>query len=196
MKHGKKFSRGYGAFISIALFFVLIYFFEGFGQFILVTINKMITADIIAIAGLTFAVLLAWNQLRISNIQARAQIVIDLFAQHISDPEGLDMLYQIEHKKWKFNKDSFPHSIEERSLDKLLYTFGQIATLFEMGTITRDDLTLIEYDFLRVYNDEEVKKYFSFLDNTPHNVPTDEGDFSSYRRVARSLCEAYLKKRN
>jgi hypothetical protein len=152
-------------------------------------------ADIIAVIGIGVPVLFAVFQLRKANIQNRSQFIVNLVTQHNSDPEVLDMLYQIEYEKWEFNEDQFPESKEERALDKLLYGFGQISVLYEMGTVSREDLSLVEYDFLRVYMNPEVQKYFSFLDRTPHGLPTDEADFHSYRRVTRSLVKAFERKK-
>lgn len=135
--------------------------------------------DVIALLGLGIPVILAAIQLRRANIQNRAQFIVNLLTQHTSDSEVLDLLYQIEYGKWEFSEEKFPHSKEERALDKLLYGFEQISALYEMGTVFRKDLRLIEYDFLRVFMSEEVQKYFSFLDRTPHGLPTDEADFHS-----------------
>lgn len=104
------------------------------------------------------------------------------------------MLYKLEYKRFKFDENTFPESDEEKALDKLLYSFTQISALYKMGTITRQDLALIEYDFLRVYSDEEVQKYFEFLDRTPHGLPTDQADFCSYREVAKELTKEYEHK--
>ncbi|MEQ8955477.1 MAG: hypothetical protein RL120_15205 [Gammaproteobacteria bacterium] len=151
--------------------------------------------DVIAVFGVGIPVILAVIQLRKANIQSRAQFIVNLLTKHTSDSEVLDLLYQIEYGEWEFIEEKFPHSKEERALDKLLYGFEQISVLYEMGTISRDDLRLIEYDFLRVFMSEEIQKYFSFLDRTPHGLPTDEADFHSYRRVAQLLVESFSRQR-
>lgn len=148
-------------------------------------------SDIIATIGIGVPVLLTYWQLRKANIQSRAQFIINLFAQHTSDSDTLELLYRIEHKEWKFNEQSFPLSADERALDKLLYCFEQFSSLYELGTITRHDMRLIEYDFLRVYMDSEVKKYFAFLERTPHGLPTDRADFNTYRRVAKRFVSEF-----
>jgi hypothetical protein len=152
-------------------------------------------ADLVSSAGIVVAVLLAWWQLRKANKQNRAQFVVSLLTEYTSDPEGLELLYKIEYQEWKFDKEAFAGSSDEKSLDKLLYSFQQISALYEMGTITRKDLRLIEYDFLRVYCDPEVQKYFDFLDCTPHGLPTDQADFHAYRRVSGKLSTSFQRKK-
>lgn len=155
---------------------------------------KVTVADLIASCGIIFAVLLAWWQLKKGNIQSRAQFIVNLLTSHTNDPEALELLYRLEYQKWEYDENSFPGSSDERALDKLLYCFEQISVLCEMGTITRRDLRLIEYDFLRVYSDAEVQKYFAFLDRTPHGLPTDQADFHAYRRVARKMSQSHRRK--
>ena len=152
-------------------------------------------SDVLAVFGVGLPVVLAVLQLRQANVQNRAQFIVGLLTQHTSDPDILDLLYRIEYEEWEFDEERFPHSKEERALDRLLYGFEQIAALYEMGTVSRNDLRLIEYDFLRVFMSAEVQKYFSFLDRTPHGLPTDEADFTTYRRVARFLVESFERRR-
>jgi len=115
-------------------------------------------------------------------------------AERAGNSDALDLLYRIEYQRYQFNEETFPGSRDEKALDALLHSFSHIATLYQMGTFTRRDLALIEYDFLRVYCDEEVQKYFAFLDRTPHGLPTAESDFSSYRQVAQELIAEYRRK--
>lgn len=147
--------------------------------------------DIVSTISILVGVLLAVCQLHKANKQSRAEFIIGLLANHVADNDTLNILYRLEYKRFKFDENTFPMSEEEKALDKLLYSFTQISALYKMGTITRQDLTLIEYDFLRVYSDEEVQKYFAFLDRTPHGLATDQADFCSYRQVAGELIEEY-----
>ncbi|HEX8174981.1 MAG TPA: hypothetical protein VF543_07665 [Pyrinomonadaceae bacterium] len=150
--------------------------------------------DIVSTLGILIGVLLAVCQLHKANKQSRAEFIIGLLANHVSDNDTLNMLYKLEYEKFEFDEKKFPMSDEEKALDKLLYSFTQISTLYKMKTITRRDLALIEYDFLRVYSNQEVQKYFEFLDRTPHHLATDQADFCSYRQVAKELIEEHERK--
>lgn len=149
---------------------------------------------VVSTLSLLAAILLTWWQIRKANKQNRAQLVINILSGHVSDPETLAMLYKLEYNDFEFNEKTFPQSSEERALDKLLYSFEQISALYEMRTIRRKDLALIEYDFLRVYCNEEVQKYFAFLDRTPHGLPTDRADFHAYRRVAKQISDEFSRR--
>lgn len=151
-------------------------------------------ADLIAIFGLAVGVFLTFYQLRKGNIQNRAQFIVNLLTQHTSDPEVLEILYKIEYDKWIFDSECFENSADERGLDKLLYSFEQISALYELGTIAREDIQLIEYDFLRVYLNAEVQKYFEYLAITPHRLPTNRADFITYRNTAYDLVKEFEKK--
>ena len=117
---------------------------------------KISVGDIVSTVSILAGVFMAWWQLRKANQQNRAQFIIGLLASHVANSDTLNMFYKLEYKMFKFDENSFPGSDEEKALDKLLYSFTQISALYKMGTITRQDLTLIEYDFLRVFSDEEV----------------------------------------
>jgi len=150
--------------------------------------------DIVSTISIVVGILLTWWQLRKANKQSRAEFIIGLLANHVADNDTLNILYKLEYKRFKFDEKTFPMSDEEKALDKLLYSFTQISALYKMKTITRKDLSLIEYDFLRVYSDEEIQKYFEFLDRTPHGLATDQADFCSYRQVAKELIEEHGRK--
>jgi hypothetical protein len=121
---------------------------------------------------------------------------VNQLREHTADPESLNILYKIEYQQWKYDEVEFAGSSDEQALDKIPYSFEQISLLYEMGTISRRDMRLIEYDFLRVYSDGEVQKYFRFLDRTPHGLPTDAADFRAYRRVAKKLIKRYQSRKS
>jgi|APSaa5957512622_1039677.scaffolds.fasta_scaffold127193_1 hypothetical protein len=152
--------------------------------------------NILTMLSMLIGILLAFWQLRVSNKQNRAQFILALMDKHFNNDNTLQMLYLLEYNKFKFNEQKFPLSSEEKMLDKLLYTFDQIATLYDFGIIKRKDLCLIEYDFLRVFENVEVQKYFHFLDISPHGLSTNKADFQAYRRTAKKMIDNYNSKKN
>lgn len=154
------------------------------------TIDFTITiGDILSLIGILIAILLAFWQLSITNKQNRSEIILGMMDKHIADAETLQMLYMLEYGNFSFEPDKFPMSAEEKILDKLLYSFDQIAKLHELGILKKEDLSLIEYDYLRVFTNIEVQKYFKFLDSTPNGFAIDTIDFKSYRTLAKYLLE-------
>jgi hypothetical protein len=54
-----------------------------------------------------------------------------------------------------------------------------------MDIITLDDLELVKYDFVRVFQDTNVQRYFETLDSYPAEL--EGGTFAGFRQVAKLL---------
>jgi len=151
--------------------------------------NEIRLGDIIAAASFSIAAIglfLNWWQLRLGGIRKRAEFIVSVFNQYVTDPLASDIFYEIEYGRFQYNED-FHRSENERKLDRLLSYFEKIAALYEIGTITLHDLELVRYDFLRVYQDASVQKYFKTLDRLPGLLGVEGGTYSRYRRVAALL---------
>ena len=122
--------------------------------------------DLLTLAGLLMAslgLLLTWLSMRRSNRQKRAEFLIDFCGQYMSDPEIASVYYKIEYGKFEYD-ESFHQSDEEKRLDKLLRYFQKIAMLWDTGNITLEDVQIVAYEYLVVYQDSSVQEYLSFLD--------------------------------
>src|SRR5687767_14622977 len=122
--------------------------------------------DVATVVGLLITgvgLFLNWIQLRKAAVQARAEFIVTLFQQYITDDDCAGILYRIEYGKFEYNGE-FHDSQDERSLDRLLSYFEKIATLHTLGTVDTRDLELVRYDFLRVASDTNVQSYFATLD--------------------------------
>ncbi len=151
--------------------------------------NEIRLGDIIAAASFSIAAIglfLNWWQLRLGGIRKRAEFIVSVFNQYVTDPLASDIFYEIEYGRFQYNED-FHRSENERKLDRLLSYFEKIAALYEIGTITLHDLELVRYDFLRVYQDASVQNYFQTLDRMPELLGTEGGTYERYRRVAALL---------
>jgi hypothetical protein len=129
---------------------------------------------------------LNWWQLRLGAIRKRAEFIVSVFNQYVTDPLASDIYYEIEYGRFHYNKD-FHRSENERKLDRLLSYFEKIAALYEIGTITLHDLELVRYDFLRIYQNASVQEYFKTLDRLPGLLGVEGGTYSRYRHVAALL---------
>lgn len=72
-------------------------------------------------------------------------------------------------------------------LDLLLSYFEKIAVLHRLGVITLKDLNLIKYEFIRIYRNNEVKKYFEYLDRLRTGINISGKNFEAFRSVAALL---------
>ncbi|MFZ1218019.1 MAG: hypothetical protein WAO00_01945 [Chthoniobacterales bacterium] len=129
---------------------------------------------------------LNWWQLRIGGIRKRAEFIVSVFNQYISDPDTARMFYDLEYGRFQYDGE-FHGSDQERHLDRLLSYFEKIAALYDMGTITLHDLKLVRYDFVRVFHNQAVQQYFQTLDRLAPALKVGGGTFARYRRVARLL---------
>jgi hypothetical protein len=149
--------------------------------------NEIRVGDLISGGSFLIAAVglfLNWWQLRAGGIRKRAEFIVSVFNQYITDPDSSQALYDIEYEKFKYGK-RFHDSDEEKRLDRLLSYFEKIAALYHMDIITLDDLELVKYDFVRVFQDTNVQRYFETLDSYPAEL--EGGTFAGFRQVAKLL---------
>jgi hypothetical protein len=150
-----------------------------------VRLGDLISACSFLIAAI--GLFLNWWQLRAGGIRKRAEFIVSVFNQYVTDPLASDIYYEIEYGRFHYDKDKFHPSENERKLDRLLSYFEKIAALYEIGTITLHDLELVRYDFVRVHQNASVREYFKTLDRMPGLLGVEGGTYSNYRRVAALL---------
>src|ERR1051326_4060499 len=150
--------------------------------------NEIRLGDVIAACSFLIAAVglfLNWWQLRVGGIRKRAEFIVSVFNQYVTDPEAASILYDIEYKRFKYS-ERFHGSEDERKLDRLLNYYEKIATLFDMRIVTLADLELVKYDFIVAYKNAEVQKYFETLDKHPIDI---EGCTFEHFRGAAALLE-------
>ena len=76
----------------------------------------------------------------------------------------MDIYYKLEYSDFKYDV-SFHGSETEKKLDKLLGHLSNVGRLYYSNILTRDDLKFLEYEFLVVYQNKNIKAYLTFLDN-------------------------------
>jgi len=122
--------------------------------------------DLLTFAGLLVAsigLFLTLASMRRANRQKRAEFIIGLQSSLFSDPDMMAIYYEIEYGQFAYD-GTFHGSLKERQLDKLLGLFENIAKLWAMGNLKLDDVRLIAYEYVVVYQDPEVSSYIAFLD--------------------------------
>jgi hypothetical protein len=80
-----------------------------------------------------------------------------------NDKELSEIYYQIEYDEFIYD-DDFHGSDNERKLDKLITIFDILAKQYYLGLVTTKDVDLASYECLVLYQNEEVNKYFIFLE--------------------------------
>ncbi len=120
-----------------------------------------ITAIFLASIGLF---LNAWQQWKVYR-QKRIEYVSDVLWKIYDDEELSEIYYKIEYSEFIYNSNDFHGSENEKKLDKLLSTFDILAKQYYLKLITIQDIDLISYEYLVIFQNKEINKYFDFLDS-------------------------------
>lgn len=154
------------------------------------TINLIQTIANVATA-LTFGIA-AWQlwevnrQAKKSAIQKRSEYIIDLYNTFVNDKDMVDIYYKLEYSEFNYD-NNFHGSDTEKQLDKLLGHFSNIGRLYFSDILTREDLKFLEYEFLIVYQNRNIKTYLNFLDNWFKIRQIKDQKFEYFRRTGQLL---------
>src|SRR5262245_12760877 len=103
-------------------------------------------ALLVAALGLIFNALVTRRAAR----ERRIQQLVDLQHQFYSDASMLDAYYMIEYGAFKYDV-GFHGSDLEKKIDRLLVHFENIASLFEAKVVSLDELDIVAYNYLVIY---------------------------------------------
>jgi hypothetical protein len=106
------------------------------------------------------------------------------------DSDVLEIYYKIEYGEFRYDNE-FHRSEEEIKLDKLIDMYDNIAKLYQLGNFTLQDLSYVAYRYLRVYQDEDVRRYLSFLDGWYIQRGMKVKPFFAFREVGQILENEY-----
>ncbi len=149
------------------------------------------TGGVFVAAGALF---LNWWQLRKNTLQRRSEHITGLFAKYHEDPDTVEMFRRVDHGEEIFN-NNFHGSPDETKLDKLLFIFERIATLYEMGVIVPADLMFLTYEFIRISDNQSIRDYFAWLDDWYKDRGIPGENFGALRRVAERMRQDIKSKR-
>jgi hypothetical protein len=126
------------------------------------------------------------KQTRKSAIQKRSEYVIDLYNTFTNDKDMVKIYYKLEYSEFRYD-DNFHGSQTEKQLDKLLGHFSNIGRLFNLGILTREDLKFLEYEFLVIYQNENIQEYLKFLDGWFKLRQINDKKFEYFRLTGQAL---------
>jgi len=150
-----------------------------------------IIAVLIALVGLF---LNAWQLYQNNNFR-RSEIVSNVLFKTFDDEKISKMFYKLEYDKFTYD-DNFHNSKDEERLDKTLVLFNILAKQYYMNLITLEDIEEISYDFLTIYDNQEVQKYLKFLDNWYKNKNHKKIPFEHFRKLSEEIKKHHLKTYN
>ena len=135
---------------------------------------------------LTFVGLITnFVQMRKNLLQKRAEFLIMLARDYLLDPDLIELYYEIDYERFKFD-ESVLQTDQEKKLDKLLYIYENIARMYLMDNINKNDIRYFAYRFIRVYQNLEVKKYVALL-NGWYGKKLSVKPFEAFQKVGPIL---------
>lgn len=141
--------------------------------------------DFLTILSILIGVVVTIYQFKRESAKKRGEFLVNLHNSIIDDDKIMNMIYEIDYKKFKFD-DDFHRSENEMVLDRLLNKLETISKIYELGNISDKELEIFAYEFLSVYRNEEVKSYLKFLENAYDKFETIP-KFESFQRVGLHL---------
>lgn len=141
-----------------------------------------VAAAVFAAIGLCFT----GYQIRRAIRQRRIARVDAVRRELFGDEKLTTIYYQIEYARFNYTTD-FHGSEQEKYLDKLLSIFDSLAKQVQQRLLSIKDLDLIAYEYIVVYQDSAVNKYFEFLDIWFEKRGITRQPFKAFREIGRVL---------
>lgn len=161
------------------------------------TINIIQTIANIATA-LTFgaATWQLWEsnkQTKKSAIQKRSEYIIDFYNTFVNDKDMVEIYYKLEYSDFIYD-ETFHGTETEKKLDKLLGHFSNIGRLYYSSILTLEDLKFLEYEFLVIFQNRNIKSYLTVLDNWFKIREIKDKKFEYFRMTGQLLEKENRKK--
>jgi hypothetical protein len=154
--------------------------------------NEFTLGDIATTCGTllaAIALLFTLWQVRRASAQSRSEFAANVVFRFLDDSGACAMFYRLAHQKPSF--ETIKETRDEVNLDKLLYHFETIGSLYYMGAITFNDVLLLDYEITQVYRNSAVSDYLTYLDPFCIEVVGDCA-FPRFRCLAEDIAE-YLR---
>ena len=142
---------------------------------------------LVALIGLFFT----WHQLKENNKTQRAIFFKDLYTTFFFDPDISYAFYVIERDKVDFTEY---HRSEQRgtihkidAINKLLAMCEQISALYLRGSLSDDEMFHFNYNLKRVYENQNIKRFFQQIDEWSKGRGMKDGPYSTFRSLGKKL---------
>lgn len=143
----------------------------------------LVLVPAVALVVNAFAFLLNAFQARRTNRQTRAMLVAEGLKEFMNDREIQKAFYLIEYSKFTYT-ENFHGSNTERSVDKLLRLFSNLALFWRGGLLCPADLAPLTYYFVRVHGNPEIKKYLNFMSSWTKSQGIVDHPYAAFGELA------------
>ena len=118
--------------------------------------------------------------------QARAALVAEYLRIFTEDEDIQRAYYAVAYSRFVYT-DDFLGSESERDIDKLLRHFSNIALAWQAGLLSTHDVRPIQYYVLRVTRNDEVRRYLSFMADSPKRQRLGEHPYVVLDQLSEQL---------
>lgn len=150
----------------------------------------IVLIPVISVLIASFAFILNLKQSRLNNKVTRSKIILDTLHSFMDDEVIQKAFYKIEYGKFQYTRE-FHGSDEEKEIDKLLRHYSNLALMWKNGLLTLKDIYPIQYYITRIYQNNEIHKYFDFMKSW-----TKAAKISSHPFLALEELGQEIKKKN
>jgi hypothetical protein len=129
-------------------------------------------SDVTLLIGIPIAIIgifLTWRQLKLGYEIQKATYFKELYLMFFADRDIIETFYLIDQKRLDWNH--FWGTPEEKQVDRLLSHITLVCGLYFAGMLTRKEMNFFKYEFLVVYKNECIQKYFEHLQNASSAGP-------------------------
>lgn len=131
-------------------------------------------------------VCLTLKQMKQKYKTQKAVFFKELYSTMFSDQEIRNAFYKIEYNKFKYEHE-FHGSEEEKCMDRLLSFVDLICDFYDQKILTKREMSTFKYEFLRIFKNENIKKYLEFLKDFYKLNQTETEPFSYFRKYCLKI---------
>ena len=133
----------------------------------------------------TIAAYAAYKQFKASVQATRVTLLRDLYMEFRTNKEIATAFYLLEYDKFEYKE--FHGSDVEPKIDQLLTLCDLVSSMYLDGTFTKKEIAHFEYNFKRIYQNQELQKYLEFLDGFYQANRLNKKSFEKFQTHARTL---------
>ena len=137
---------------------------------------------IIAVIGIFFT----YSQIRQSYKTQKATFLKDLYLMKYGNPQLAEAFYKIEYSKFVYD-EHFHGSKEEAIIDYLLSFADLVCDLYDQAILTEHEMDFFKYEFVRIYQNDNVKRYLEFLTKFYKANKIDIGPSHRFVKYCKSI---------
>lgn len=135
-------------------------------------------------------------QFRRTVTQKRIEQVTGAFHTISADKDLWGLYYKIEYGAFEYN-ERFHGSDDERNLDRILTILDSVARQVELRLLKVEDLELIAYEYLMIYQNTGVNNYLEqWLDGWFQEKEINIKPYGAFRRIGETLKKRNFTKRH